>query len=392
MKIPAATQALIAAELDAVQRNLRYDLKPGRRVAIYDSFGPSFAPADYIERIGCIQAGKRILTTADRVRARLAILTGWHVLPIWQHTLTAAGLLSAEGTVQEVRYLLGGLVENHIISEKRTALLSLLNTSSFNGEQVWAGLASLTAQEVNSSIWSLAELQATMLELLIAALPAATRKHPLLVAQQRYPPLPAWRKSVLAHVLNHDLPQHLLHLAGAVLDESASLQRVFEESSEVHEILGNYLGYDEDELPGHAYAVAGAAYEALHQSLGLGPFNGLQIDETTTDEDSPGAAAAAALKAYAGIFDGGILMAFVPQKRREFWQWWLAEAIPLAWELERGSSLQPAATVPFVATVQATVVKVATVYFDENGIAYFDDDLANDLWDDEDMLDDDWDS
>src|SRR5690349_2941783 len=89
MEIPKAVSAITASMLNYVHKNPQHTLKPYHRLLIYDAFGPTFAPSDYIARIGYIMAGNHTLTLADQARAKLAILTAKHLLPLWEQVWQA---------------------------------------------------------------------------------------------------------------------------------------------------------------------------------------------------------------------------------------------------------------------------------------------------------------
>jgi len=90
-----------------------------------------------------------------------------------------------------------------------------------------------------------------------------------------------------------------------------------------------------------------ACYHALSMVLGRKPFQLPNVDPSLTDEMLNGTTAdvaAAAVKAYTAInsdeLDVGWSKETVPsairfdvKKRQDFWEWWLTEAIPAAWEL-----------------------------------------------------------
>ena len=102
--------------------------------------------------------------------------------------------------------------------------------------------------------------------------------------------------------------------------------------------------------------VCEAADEAVNQALGLGPFNHLEISADTTEEElmGKGAAGSAAVKAWSNIYNGGLsTRSFDASRRREFWRWWLSDAIPQAIALEPEGT-DDIDVMPFNQTVEAT--------------------------------------
>ena len=77
------------------------------------------------------------------------------------------------------------------------------------------------------------------------------------------------------------------------------------------------------------------AFEALMEVLGRDPFQDIVIDESSTDFDlDPWSSDTAlwAVAAYAGQIGD---LDSDTSKRQEFWEWWLQEAIPTAWNLSK---------------------------------------------------------
>lgn len=71
-----------------------------------------------------------------------------------------------------------------------------------------------------------------------------------------------------------------------------------------------------------------------------------------------GAATGPAIKAYSGIFEDNLSTdEFDPDKRPEFWMWWLTEAIPGAWAAESAVDEPATETMPFRNTVRLTRYK-----------------------------------
>ena len=148
--------------------------------------------------------------------------------------------------------------------------------------------------------------------------------------------LPLWQEALP----NIQLPEQVLDLAEQVLDgfldfETACNANILDE---LYQLLGGDL---EDEVPATVEFAGESAYCAFvnirHQ-----PFQDLLVDEKLTDDkfysQLGGDAASSAVKAFAGVvIDGYWVKKSDPQKRLEFWEWWLTEAIPQAWELAQSS-------------------------------------------------------
>lgn len=278
MEHPSVVRLALAKALDELQST--NDLKLITRLEIYDSFGPTFSPADYFERIVLLQQGNHRLTTADRIRSRLAIITAEKVLPIWEVKL-----------------------DEHDAD-------TFVESKSSSGDHFW--------------------------QRLVLSVPP------------------------------RDLPNHIVSVANYILDrERVDIKFVFEQLGEYHEFLGWSLGNTE-----MSERAGCAAYEALEQTLGLGPFNKLPIDSSTTDEDLSwwGAAAVEAMKAYSGVLSDTGSLLIDRTKRKEFWLWWLMDGIPQAWEEDNndnkvGTDVPSEEMVPFRETVQSTVRKIGKDLF-----------------------------
>jgi len=102
---------------------------------------------------------------------------------------------------------------------------------------------------------------------------------------------------------------------------------------------GSLLTSSEEQIPSAAKFTLCAAESALNLVRGLAPFQGFnrkQIQEGIRNEllySSWGDSASSASCAYSyqSTVDGERI--YDPEKRLEFWEWWLKEAISQAWEL-----------------------------------------------------------
>lgn len=159
--------------------------------------------------------------------------------------------------------------------------------------------------------------------------------------------------------------QNILDLTEKLALGTLNLNETSKERDNFYYIAGNA---DENVEDGKALAAIRTAYSALRAASGYIPFSDFstkQIEEDLPDELIGGVwadAASSAIIAYSGsayntdilyekdfalINDnselGAILMNhpnvdFDPEIRKEFWEWWLIEAIPQAWELAQQSN------------------------------------------------------
>lgn len=150
------------------------------------------------------------------------------------------------------------------------------------------------------------------------------------------------------------LPKMLLELAGKILQQTfvqkSFIQNALDQGYEAFGILLQEAFDSPEDFPLNAVLAGKTAYNALAEVVGGDIFHHLQRDivvgrtpqgqlqyaawQSVTDEvfvlrtggDTAGAAALAfASNAASTNCDSGRLL--------EYWQWWLSEAIPQAWEL-----------------------------------------------------------
>ncbi len=153
------------------------------------------------------------------------------------------------------------------------------------------------------------------------------------------------------------LPRQLLDMAVSVLQGRADEAAADELQEWGYNASGNAWGYDEAEVPWNADLAGSAAYHALKEARGQPPLqyldkvfavgvvgwpSGRQIEDYPTpqpateftDEDlcqlDDSDTAAVAAVAFACEAGGPFCD---PDKLREFWTWWLAEALPEAWAM-----------------------------------------------------------
>jgi hypothetical protein len=134
-------------------------------------------------------------------------------------------------------------------------------------------------------------------------------------------------------VPNELMAEHTIRLAVEALNTQENLEHIFLESSEIH-----YFG-----MGSPSFVISAglqAAKEALNTVLGLSTFEGLGTLEgkRAVENGRPAWHAAAALEAriaFAGIPDTHWhYYGLDPVRSREFWLWWLTEALPQAWFME----------------------------------------------------------
>lgn len=135
--------------------------------------------------------------------------------------------------------------------------------------------------------------------------------------------LPIWEKARP----NDKTPHNLL---GKVEQVLAGISQSTEE--EVGEFWSYMDGVAAETEGGPPVGVGYAAVEALHTAVADEEFNPLAIDYSLTDEDVDPYEHDTAFAAAADYAGGPT---WEPKsdasKRREFWHWWLSEAIPAAW-------------------------------------------------------------
>jgi hypothetical protein len=130
-------------------------------------------------------------------------------------------------------------------------------------------------------------------------------------------------------------PPGLLRMAEALLTGQDIAEAARSQADAVWEALTE-LDVHSDKL-GIVETIASglAAVEALREALGKDPYEGVNIDATKSDEELDPYhtdAAQFAADAYSGP---SWISSSSPEKRREFWEWWLREAVPMAWHVTK---------------------------------------------------------
>jgi hypothetical protein len=344
-------------EYARVTQDPEHGLAPYRRLLLYDALGPTCAFATPAERVAQLKAGVLPLTRADRVRARIALQTALYVLPIWDAEIAHVPLLLPSEIENDIRYILDVMVEFDLPGEVRPSLLALLAARPVEYSRLQEQAATIAD--------SLPAAQAALLQELIQMgirLSRADRDRCLRFELDR---------SLIVHravaegtflaVPKTELPRYTLDLAEAVWQGEVDPAAVLPYQAIIYQMLGTNLGFAEEELPARAFDVVRSAYEALNQVLGFSPFDGVQITPDTSEWSLLGtdAAAASAVRAFSGVFDGPYATDTVdPQRQRAFWEWWLTKAVPNAWAAEEGFDDTAMDVRPFRETVQARRVRI----------------------------------
>jgi hypothetical protein len=155
--------------------------------------------------------------------------------------------------------------------------------------------------------------------------------------------LPLWQRAMPLYedddpdergVEANKLAEHFLARAEGVIRGTVDRDVARKEDSDYWYVVGNieleiFEAREETDGPFfYAFFALDAAYKALHEALGYEQLGRLKGWETRFACD---AASSAVIAASGGgdVVEGPPID---PQKRLEFWEWWLTSAIPAAWE------------------------------------------------------------
>lgn len=182
------------------------------------------------------------------------------------------------------------------------------------------------------------ELQAYIPHPILGRLSIITAKFVLPIWQQAMPLHPNENPSEDESASYDNLPEYLLELAEGLLTGRVDIETAVRAAGDYWYVMGN-IGEDELRPRGvasaiKAYYAGEASLMALNETLSGSMFDTIRGWESYTD-DTLGYAhdsASAAVKAYSGT-NPWTSVDF--QKRLEFWEWWLTEALPIAWEASR---------------------------------------------------------
>lgn len=270
-QLPDPVKRIIDFELIRLAMDANYDLHPRRRLEITEalgSYGESGIDMMVRARIEGSECRLPELTPADRVRARLAILTAQKVMPLWE--------IACAETDDNFKHR----KENSSI-ESRIDELDLTEEEYRQKRKV-------------KPIW----------DILIYDVPRA-------------------------FIPSHIIDMTELALSGPIEDCAAFAYQV----NECWEMYGR------PENIWREFSIKWAAQEALYSAVNWQGYRSefdpdIDMDDdivvANIQHDGPGGHA---LLAYASVFNEPEY-SLDRQKRREFWRWWLAEAIPLAWHTE----------------------------------------------------------
>ncbi len=144
-----------------------------------------------------------------------------------------------------------------------------------------------------------------------------------------------------ANINIKELPEYLLSIAKEAVQGVLDLNNVKKQIDLFHEVVGavgdEIFEYMENG-PKEVVCVSDAAYNTLYQLASKKPLASVKDWKTQTDDSLPTEmldVAGSAMLAYAGGNDIGAVKL---NKRLEFWEWWLTEAVPQAWELAQQAS------------------------------------------------------
>jgi hypothetical protein len=147
--------------------------------------------------------------------------------------------------------------------------------------------------------------------------------------------LPIWEDIPPDLPDDNRLPDQLITTAEGVLSGTISLEVAQKEAGDQWYVVGNigdeFSAYRDDK-PVTVYFACDAALKALCEALNQEFLGKLRNWEKYTDDNLPDFvrdSASSAVVAYAGNNESGEVNI---DKRQEFWEWWLSEAMPLAWE------------------------------------------------------------
>jgi hypothetical protein len=136
--------------------------------------------------------------------------------------------------------------------------------------------------------------------------------------------------------LDNRSPEYLIKMAEGILNGKGSIDAANIEADKAWEQIEKLGTINNDRsINNRSFYVYVTAFEALMEVLGRDPFQDIVIDESSTDFDlDPWSSDTAlwAVAAYAGQIGD---LDSDTSKRQEFWEWWLQEAIPTAWNLSK---------------------------------------------------------
>jgi hypothetical protein len=246
---------LLHHEYAYVAQDPEHGLAPYRRLLLYDALGPTCAFATPAERIAQLKVGVLRLTRADRVRARIALQTAPHVLPIWDAEIAHVPLLLPPEIENDIRYILDVMVEFDLPPEVRPPLLALLAARPVEYPRLQEQAAIIAD--------SLPAAQAALLhELIQMGIRLSQADRDICLRLEMDPSLIVYRavaEGTFLAVPKPELPRYTLDLAEAVWRGEIDPAAVLRYRALIHQMLGTNLGFAEEELPARAFDVVRSA-------------------------------------------------------------------------------------------------------------------------------------
>jgi hypothetical protein len=150
-----------------------------------------------------------------------------------------------------------------------------------------------------------------------------------------------WEDDPPNYPLTDALPEWMIQRAEGVLQGEVPIKLAGADMGDLWSVYGNLLEEitaQRTDIPEEAWYAFAAAYHGFLET-NLAPFAYDMPNDTMTDRDLARGkgrldGAAAAMFAYVGV---GPDILDVATKRLAFWEWWLTEAIPNAWEAAQSS-------------------------------------------------------
>ncbi|KAB8146080.1 hypothetical protein F8S13_01635 [Chloroflexia bacterium SDU3-3] len=138
------------------------------------------------------------------------------------------------------------------------------------------------------------------------------------------------------HLPDHNaLPEHLIALTEAVLDQTADVSAVWQEIGDLWYVVGNIeeeFTAQRDDVSLAVYYACDTALKACYEALNAEFLGDIRHWEQYTNEDVPDFARDTASSAMVANAGGGDVQPEDEERRLAFWRWWLGGAIPTAWE------------------------------------------------------------
>lgn len=299
----------IEQALYIVKTNKYHELPPYNRFVIYNSYSSYNI---FFRNLFCNY---------------LSILTVKKVAPIWEKDLLRVGLLDGGLlTDNHLRARLKQLIKLYVAFDKQFLLLQILNQKPLDKEHLYQQILALDSQDIQT------EDKRNLLYILNGD-PELTKQITIdAIKNVEFD----WHIPI-EEISNVDLIKFLILISErSILGElGIEIVKSFSEKF-YHWLGGSFLGFDQALFPPTAFYVGNAAGKLLSQIIRNEPFPlGIKIEKHTSDSSfkiNEGDPTWSATRAFAFNFSGW-KDEINPQKSLEFWEWWLTEAIPQAWQL-----------------------------------------------------------